>query len=218
MVLVTRVSDPLKLLPRVVNAGKGHVELIREPRRKSRSANLPSPTNDDRGMGPLSRLGQRRAVGQLIVFTVVVKRRPGRCRPESRDDLQLLSQPVESLLHRGERYGVSGVLLSEPSRANAEFNAAATHLICLGHRDGEWARQAKGGRRHERAEPNAVCLARERRDRHPSVRWTRESGVRTHLKIVVGSKEGGEAESFGLQRDSQQIVVRGTLLGFGEDS
>ena len=45
-----------------------------------------------------------------------------------------------------------------------------------------------------------------------------ESRDRPHVQVVVGAKEGAEAQSLGLQRDAQQVVVRRALLRFSEHS
>src|SRR6185436_7030936 len=82
----------------------------------------------------------------------------------------------------------------------------------------EHAGEAERHRSHERAEPDRLRLAGERRERRPRVG---RAGARTtvaHVEVVVGPEERVEPELFGEAGEGEQLLVGRTLLGLGEDT
>ncbi len=136
--------------------------------------------------------------------------------PQPGDDLQLLLEPRELLLR--ERDAVRLVLLLEPARAQAQFDAAAGHLVDLGDLDGEHAGQPEGGGGHQGAEADALGLTGEAGEGDPGVGGAGEAVAVAHLQIVVGAEEGVEAEVLGGLGDGEEGVVARALLGLGEDA
>ncbi|MGC0329021.1 hypothetical protein RKD23_002011 [Streptomyces sp. SAI-170] len=118
----------------------------------------------------------------------------------------------------GKGIAVRRVLLGEPARAQAQFDAAAGHLVDLGDLDGEHAGQPEGGRGHQGAEPDALGLPREAREGDPGVGGAGQAVDVTHLEVVVGAEEGVEAEVFRGLGHGEEGVVGGALLWFGEDA
>ena len=55
---------------------------------------------------------------------------------------------------------------------------------------------------------------------HASRRARQAAGLQpgAHGQVVVAAEEGAEAELLGAQGDGEQVVVRGALLGLGEDA
>ena len=70
----------------------------------------------------------------------------------------------------------------------------------------------------ERAKSDGRRVARQSGERDPRVGRSRKTRDRTHFQVVVGAEEGAETESLGLQRDGQEVIVSGALLGLGEHS
>ena len=182
------------------------------------------PTHDDRDPGRavpagLHRLGQARRPGELEVPALVGEAAPVRRRPQPGDDLQLLGQPVEPLAERGaERQSVRVVLVGEPARAETQFDAAAGDVVDVGGGDRQHRRMPEGRRGDQRAEPDVGDLRRQRGQRRDAVRrsWQPVSG--THLQYVVGAEERREAMLAGRRGGGQQVGVRRSLLGLGEDA
>ena len=108
--------DPLELGTGVGQRAEGHVELGREAGRQPRGALGPAAADDDRRAGPLHRLGQRRAVRELVVTALEGEPLPDRGAPQPGDDGQLLLQPIEALADRREGDAVGGVLVARTSR------------------------------------------------------------------------------------------------------
>jgi hypothetical protein len=77
------------------------------------------------------------------------------------------------------------VLLLEPPGTEAEFDAAAAHLVYLGHRDGQRPGQPEGGRGHHGAKPNAARLHGEAAQRYPGVRRARQAGSVAHGQEMI---------------------------------
>jgi hypothetical protein len=136
--------------------------------------------------------------------------------PQAGDDGELLLQARE--LGRRERDAVRRVLGLVPAGAEAELDPAARHGVDLRDLDGERAGQPEGGRRHQRAEPDAAGLAGQPGQRDPGVGGTRQALRVAHLQVVVGAEEGVEAQLLGGLGDGELGVVAGALLGFGEDT
>lgn len=136
-------------------------------------------------------------------------------RPQARDDRQLFFQAGELLLR--ERYAVRLVLLLEPARAQAQFDSAG-HLVDPCDLDRKDAGQPEGGGRHQCAQPDALGFAGESGEGDPGVGGTGEAVHGAHAEVVVGAKEGVEAEVLGGLGHGEQGVVAGPLLGLGEDS
>src|SRR6185437_689677 len=172
--------------------------------------------DDQRRVGLLHRLGQRRAVLHLVVPPVEVEGLADRRVPESGEDGELLLQALEALTEGREREGVGGVLGVVPARAEAELDPSAAHRVDLRHLDGEQAGRAESRRRHERAEPDALGLAGDTAQRDPGVGRARQA-VPTHGEEVVRAEERVEALLLGPLCDGEQLVVGGALLGLDED-
>ena len=119
---------------RGVHVAEGNVELGPEPRRQGGGPSGSVPVDDDRRVGPLDRLRERRAVRQLVVATVEGVRLAGRCAPEAGDDLDLLLEAVEAFTERRKGDPVVLVFL---------LDSATAHGVDLGHRDGERTREPK---------------------------------------------------------------------------
>jgi hypothetical protein len=152
-----------------------------------------------------------------VVAALVGERGADRRGPQARDDGQLVLEALEALAERREGDGVGLVLGLVPAGAEAQLDAAAAHLVDLRHRDGERARMAEGGRGHQRAQPDALGVSGQAGQRDVRVGGAREPGDAAHLQVVVRAEEGVEAQLLGQARHGEQIVVRGALLGLGED-
>jgi hypothetical protein len=86
------------------------------------------------------------------------------------------------------------VLLGEPSRAQAELDAAARHLINLSDLHCKDARMTERHRRNQRPQTDVYRLPGQSAQRRPRVRWPREAVARAHVQEVVGPEEGTEAQ------------------------
>ena len=137
--------------------------------------------------------------------------------PQTGDHGERLLEPVEALTGRGERDAVGGVLPLVPPGADAELDPPAAHLVDLRHRDRERSRVAERRRRHQRPEPDAARVPGETRQRDPGVGGAGQP-LGAHAEVVVGAEERPVAEVLRGPRDGEQVVVRRTLLRFGEDS
>ncbi len=110
------------------------------------------------------------------------------------------------------------MLLLEPAGADAELDAAAGHLVHLRDRDRQRAGEAEGDRGDQRAEADPPGLAGQARQGDPGVGRAGQSVAAPYLQVVVGPEEGVEAEVLGGLRHGEEGLVRGALLGFGEDA
>ncbi len=179
------LPNPAERLRRVRQALERQVVLVREPGRQPRRAPGAGAAQDDRRLRLLGRLGQRGRVGQLVVGAAEGKRLARRGRPEPGDDRELLLEPVEPFLQARERDPVRRVLLLEPPGTEAEFDAAAAHLVDLGHRDSQRPGQPEGGRGHHGAKPDAARLQGEAAQRHPGVRRAGQAGSVAHGQEMI---------------------------------
>jgi hypothetical protein len=109
------------------------------------------------------------------------------------------------------------VLGVEPARAQSELDPAAAHHVRLRDLDREDAGEAERHRSYERAEPNRLRFAAERRERGPGV-GRAGTAAPAHVEVVVGTEERIEAELLGEPGDGEQLFVRRTLLRLGEDA
>jgi hypothetical protein len=100
------------------------------------------------------------------------------------------------------------------SRSN---RPTAAHLVDLRDRDRQDAGIAEGRGADERAEPDPLGVTGQTRQRDPRVGRAGQAVRVPHHEVVVGTEERVEPALLRLAGDRQQIVVRGTLLGFGED-
>ena len=185
---------------------------------QSRSTRGPSPADDDGWPRALNGLGKGRRINHLIVRTGVAERRIGGRRPQTGDDGQLLFQPVKALPQLRKRNAIGLMLGTKPSRSQTELHPTPTHLIHLGHGNGEWSGQSEGGRRHQSAKPDGGRVSGQSGQGDPRIGGARQAADGTHLQIVVGAEECRKALLLSAAGNSQQIVVGGALLGFGEDS
>ena len=136
-------------------------------------------------------LGQTRAVLQLIVPTLEVERLADRRVPEPREDGELLLQPFEALAEGLERHSVGGVLGVVPPGTEAELGPAAAHVVHLRHLDGEQSRQAERRRGHHGAQPDAVGLPGDARQRQPRIGGPGQA-VTAHGQEVVGAEKASK--------------------------
>ncbi len=88
----------------------------------------------------------------------------------------------------------------------------------LATRDRQRARETEGGRGDHGAEPDRRRVAGEPGEGGPGVRWAWQPVLREDAQVVVGAEEGVEAELLGEAGDSEELVIAGALLGFGEDA
>ena len=204
---------------RVLGARRTQVVLGRRRWRPGRGVRLGPPSaDDDRGVRPLHRLGQGRAVDQGVVAALEGVGRARRRRPQPRHDGQLLLQTLEPLAHGWKRDAVGGVLGvvpggTDPSSTRPPLMASTwATLMASGPGSRKVAAVIRVPRRMvlvSRAIPARVIQA--------SVGPGRPS-ARAHGQVVVAAEEGAEAEALGRPGDGQEIVVGGTLLGLGEDA
>ncbi len=136
--------------------------------------------------------------------------------PQAGDDGELLLKTRHPLFREGN--AVCLVLLLEPARAEAEFDAAAGHLVDLRDLDGEHAGEAERPCGHQGAEADALGLTGESGEGDPGVGGAGQAVHGAHLHIVVGPEERVEAKVLGGLRHGEQGVVGGPLLGLGEDA
>ncbi len=193
------------------------VELARVLRRESRRTLLARAADDDRRVRLLDRLRQRRRVGQLVVLALEGVLLPHRRVPQAGDQLELLGQQVEPAGRVREVQPVRPVLGLVPAGAEPELRAALAHLVDLRDGDREDARVAEGGRADQRAELDPAGLAGQSGQRDPGVGRSGQAVAVAHHEVVVRPEERVEAVLLGLACHREQVVVRGTLLGFGED-
>jgi hypothetical protein len=173
-------------------------------------------------VGSLHGLGQSRRVRQPVVVAGVGEPLALGGGPQTGDDGQLLGEAVEPFAQRGKRDPVGGVLLFEPAGAEPELDPATAHGVDLGGGDGQRAGKAERGRGDERPEADARRLPGQGSERDPGVGRAGPclgpARVAAHPEKVVGAEEGIEAEPLRLLGDGQLLVVRGALLGLGEDA
>ena len=187
---------------------------------------LPAPptmigTPRSRRRRRLHRLGQGRRVGHVVVLAVELVAIAERRRPHPGEDRRAAPPDGHPLAERGERNRVRLVLGLVPAGAEAELDATTRHLVDAGHLDGQDAGLAERGRRDERAQPDRRGVAGETGERRPRVGRSRD-----RLRPPGPSPSRGSGRSGRRRRsrgprpagDGQQVVVRGALLGFGEDA
>ena len=211
-----RLAHPRELRRRGRLVDERQVELVRVAGRELGRTALAEAAHQHR-WGRLHRLGQGGRVREPVVHALELEPLPRRGRPEPGDDRQLLLEPVEPLGGAGERDAVRRVLGLEPAGADAELDAPAAHPVDVRDRDRQRPGQPERRAGHHRAEPDRAGLAGQAGQRHPGVAGARQP-LGAHAEVVVGAEEGPEAETFGLLGDPHQVVVGGSLLGFGEDA
>ena len=131
--------------------------------------------------------------------------------PEAVQNLQLVFHQVGAFRDLRERQPQLAVLRVVPASPNADFYPAATHLVDRRHDFGERSRMTERDRRDERAQANALGLARDPGQDRPGV-CRRPIGRAGEAAVMVGSKEGLEADSFGQPGQVELIPVRQALL------
>ena len=141
----------------------------------------------------------------------------GRVGPHAVDDRELLLEHLEAVPGRRERDAERLVLAVVPARAQAELDPAAAHRVGLRDLDGENARQPEGHRRDERAEPDALGLATERRERQPGVGRPHTRRSLADAEVVIRPEERVESQRLGEPGKGEELVVRRSLLRLGED-
>src|SRR5581483_8638857 len=100
--------------------GRGQVELVGVRRGQSRCGSRATAAPDDRRVRPPYRLRHGPALLEGVVAAGEAEALPDRCRPDPRQDRQLLMQTLEPLLEWWERDPVGAVLLLVPPRAEPE--------------------------------------------------------------------------------------------------
>ena len=100
----------------------------------------------------------------------------------------------------------------------AELDPPAGHLVDLRHLDRQQTGLAERRGRHQCAEPDGRGLAGQPRQRQVRVGGAWQAVPGPHRQEVVGPEERREAALLGLPRHREQVVVRGALLGLGEDA
>ena len=148
---------------------------------------------------------------------VVVVRLADRCLPQAGDDLELFLVAVEAFAGVRKGNSIGSVLGLEPACPQAELHPPTTHLVHLGDLDRQDPGVAEGRARHQRPEPDPVGVASQPGERGPGVGRAGEA-VTAHGEVVIRAEERSESEVLGRPRDSEQVVVRRALLGFGEDA
>ena len=133
-------------------------------------------------------------------------------------DGQLVLEEVVPRADPGKRQPVGLVLGLVPTGAETDLDSAAAHVIDLGRGDGERPDRAEGHRRHQGAEADRGGVACEAGERDPCVGRARQSARRAHLEVVVRAEERAEPALLRRARDGEQLIVRGALLGLGEDA
>jgi hypothetical protein len=103
--------------------------------------------------------------------------------PVTRDYSELLFEHPEALV--GEGNAKSLMLALVPPGAEAELDAAARHSVDLSYLHREDARVTVGGRGHEGAEANRLCLASEARESEPRVGGAGKTVAVAHDEVVV---------------------------------
>jgi hypothetical protein len=104
-----------------------------------------------------------------------------------------------------------------PSGADPELDATVAHLVDLRHRDRERPRQPEGRRGHQGAQPDRRGVAGQAGQCQPGVGGPGQP-LDIHGQVVVAAEEGVEPQLLGVACDTQQVVVRRSLLRLGENS
>ena len=110
------------------------------------------------------------------------------------------------------------MLVVVPTGTETEVDTSARHLVDLGDRDREGAGEPERRRGDERAQSDGRRLTSDAAERHPRVGRAGQPGGAAHRQVVIAAEERAVPESLGPLGDGQEVVVGGSLLGFGEDA
>ena len=130
----------------------------------------------------------------------------------------MIGEAVEALRCGGEVEPVGGVLGLVPSGTDAQLDAPAAHVVDLGDTDGQLPGTAEGHRRDQGSESDRRCLTGQAGQGDPGIGGPGQTTGPAHDEVVIAAEESGEPEALGALGDGQLRVVRGALLGFGEDA
>ena len=126
-------------------------------------------------------------------------------------DRELVLEEIGALLDRRERQAELAMLQVVPASPDADLDPSAAHLVDGRHDLGERPRMAERDRRHERAEIDAIGLAREPREHRPRI-GRRTTGRSWEARVVVGTEERLEAVGLGALGDGDLVAVGQPLL------
>ena len=129
-------------------------------------------------------------------------------------DGQLVLHQVGALADLGERETELTVFGIVPARPDPDLDPAAAHLVDGGHDLGERPRMAERDRRDQRSDSDRGRFAGDARQHGPGV-CRRFVGRARKASVVVGPKEGVEAEALGKARQVELFGVGEPLLRLG---
>ena len=125
--------------------GEGQVEFVGEGGGQPGRALGPAAAHDERRVRSLGRLGQGRAVLELVVMRRRRERLALRRAPQAGEDGEAAPPAARSARPAAGTEAVGRVLAVVPAGAQSELDPAAAHGVHLGHRDGQEPGRAEGG-------------------------------------------------------------------------
>src|SRR5262245_10267724 len=104
-------------------------------------------------------------------------------------DLKLLMQPLEALASGGERHAQRSAFALVPASADPTLETPLAHLVHLRRGNCEQRGRPEPRTRHQRSEPDAARLRRQRTEREPRVERTHSPGDRALSEVVVRKEQ-----------------------------